>query len=60
MGMKELFYLTENEEDPEIEGFIDPSGIRQTSKKKKSEFNQHIIVRNSEKNKNSKEKAAKT
>ena len=56
MGKKEPFYLAENEEEPEIEGFIDSPGIRQISKK--VGFSQHITVRNSE-NKDSKEKVAK-
>jgi hypothetical protein len=52
---KEPFYLAENEEEPEIEGFIDSPGIRQISKK--VGFSQHITVRNSE-NKDSKERIA--
>ena len=57
--MEELFYLTVKEEDPEIEGFTNSPGIRQTSKK--VGFNQHIIVRNSEeKRKTQKEKVAET
>ena len=52
----EPFYIAENEEEPEIESFIDSPGIRQISKK--VGFSQYITVRNSE-DKDSKEKVAK-